>query len=134
MSAWWAHAPRNLQLFKEFMIAGTGLSKDALHVYAGLLLFLGVRMVWRRRGGWVLGWLTALAVAMLVEYIDMQTENIEANLQPDSAHWHDVWNTLFWPTVLLLIGRWLQPRPKLSPAVETSGDLADQSFEETPPV
>lgn len=131
MSELWAEAPRTLQLFKEYAIGATGLSKDALHVYAGLLLFLAVRMVWRRRGGWVLGWLAALSVALLVEWLDMRTEYIEANLQPDSAHWHDIWNTMFWPSVLLLLGPRLQRRPRTGPA---SGDHADEAFEQPAPV
>lgn len=132
----WAEASVNLQLFKHYLIEHSGLAKDALHIYAGLLLFIGVRLVWRRRGGWVLGWLTALAVALLVERMDMRSEYMDANLQPDSAHWHDIWNTMFWPTVLLLVGPWLQPQPK--PVAETSsdvvaepsGDHANQRLEE----
>ena len=129
MRALWDSAPVDLQLFKQFMIEGTGLGKDALHVYAGLILFVGVRMVWRRRGGWVLGWLAALSVALLVEYLDIRTELIEANLRPDAEHWKDIWNTMFWPSVLLILRPWLQPRPK--PATEMSGDFADQTSEDT---
>ena len=129
MRALWDSAPVDLQLFKQFMIDGTGLGKDALHVYAGLILFVGVRMVWRRRGGWVLGWLAALSVALLVEYLDMRTELIEANLQPDAEHWKDIWNTMFWPSVLLILGPWLQPRPK--PVTQPSSDLADQPSDDT---
>jgi hypothetical protein len=129
MSELWADAPRYLQLFKEYMIATTGLSRDALHIYAGLLLFLGVRIIWRRRGGWVLGWLVALAMALAVEWLDMRSEYLERNLRPEAEHWHDIWNTMFWPSVLLLLGPWLQPIAK--PKLEPSGDLADQTFHDS---
>jgi hypothetical protein len=43
-----------------------------------------------------------------------------------------VWNTMVWPTVLLLVGRWLQPQPK--PKLEPSGDLADQPLKEPPTI
>jgi hypothetical protein len=129
MRALWDSAPVNLQLFKEFMINTTGLGKDALHVYAGLILFIGVRLVWRRRGGWVLGWLLALGVALTVEWLDMRAEFVESNLRPDSEHWKDILNTMFWPSVLLVLGPRLQPRPK--PATADSGDFADQASNDT---
>jgi hypothetical protein len=136
MNALWDSAPQDLQLFKLYMIDATHLGKDALHIYAGMFLFVGVRLIWRRRGGWVLGWLAALAAALIVEALDIRTEMTEGNIQPDAEHWKDVWNTLFWPSVLLLVGPRLQPRPK--PAEDPSGDLADQSLndgaEQTPAV
>ena len=129
MRAIWNSAPQDLQTFKEFMIDATGLGKDALHIYAGLILFIGVRMIWRRRGGWMLGWLAALTAALLVEYLDIRTELMEINERPDAEHWKDVWNTMFWPTVLLLLGPRLQPQPK--PIIKPSSDLADQAFDDT---
>ena len=128
MNALWQSAPQDLQLFKLHMIDATNLGKDALHIYAGMFLFIGVRLVWRRRGGWVLGWLAALTAALMVEFLDIRTELMEGNIQPDAEHWKDVWNTMFWPSVLLLVGPRLQPRPK--PAVDPSGDLADQSLDD----
>lgn len=128
MNSLWANAPLDLQTFKQFMIDATSLGKDALHVYAGLLLFIGVRLVWRRRGGWVLGWLAALGAALVVEWLDIRTELVEANLRPDAEHWKDIWNTMFWPSVLLILGPRLQPRPK--PATVDSGDLADQTSDD----
>ncbi|MBK8376129.1 hypothetical protein [Sphingorhabdus sp.] len=124
-----ASAPQDLQLLKLYLLDLTGLSKDALHVYAGMILIIGVRLVWRRRGGWLLGWLLALGVALLVEWLDMRAERIEANIRPDAEHWKDIWNTMFWPTVLLLFGRWLHPRPKPKTLAmeDPSGDLPDQS-------
>ena len=122
------YSPLDFQQFKVVMLGFTGLGKDALHIYAGMGLFLFVRLIWRWRGGWILAWLAVLAMACTVEWIDMKAEAANSALQPDVAHWHDIWNTMFWPTILLLVGRWLQPKPK------ASGDLADQSFEEPPSV
>jgi hypothetical protein len=129
MRALWDSAPVNLQLFKQYMIDATSLGKDALHVYAGLILFIGVRLVWRRRGGWVLGWLLALAVALTVEWLDMRAEFLEANLRPDAEHWKDILNTMFWPSVLLILGPHLQPRPK--PSTAASGDFVNQASDDT---
>ena len=126
------YTPLDFQQFKIVALEATGLAKDALHIYAGLGLFLLVRLVWRWRGGWVIAWLAVLAMACTVEWIDMKAEAANSALQPDAAHWHDIWNTMFWPTVLLLVGRWLQPKAK--PQKDASSDLADQPFEEPPTV
>ncbi len=126
------YTPMDYQQLKVVLLDETGLAKDALHIYAGMAMFIIVRLLWRWRGGWIAAWLAALALACGAEYIDLRTEFSNSALQPDAAHWHDIWNTMFWPTVLLLVGRWLQPRPKPEP--ESSGKLADETLEETPSV
>ncbi len=124
--------PPDFARFKVYLIDTTGLAKDALHIYAGLALFLAVRLCWRWRGGWIVAWVAALTMALAAEYLDIMNEGLVGTLQPDAEHWHDVWNTMFWPTVLLLVGRWLQPKAKPKP--DASGDLADEAFEEQSPV
>jgi len=108
---------------KASLVGATGLDKDALHIYFGLTLFLLVRLMWRWRGGWLIAWAAVLAMAVGGEWLDLTREVSDAALQPDAEHWHDVWNTMFWPTVLLLIGRWLQPRPK------SPGEASDTAIE-----
>src|SRR3546814_7859529 len=93
-------------------ISASGLDKDALHIYFGLALFLAARLSWRRAGGWLIAWGAVLAMACGGEWLDMTSEIRNAAIQPDAAHWHDIWNTLFWPTVLLVAGRWLHPRER----------------------
>jgi hypothetical protein len=126
-----ASAPQELQTFKIAALDYTGLSKDALHVYGGMTLFLCVRMLWRWRGGWMLAWLAVLALALSIEGLDMKAEQAGGSIVPDAEHWHDIWNTMVWPTVLLLIGRWLQPRPKIKLEAEPSSDLADQALQQS---
>lgn len=99
------------QALKITLVGATGLSKDALHIYIGLALFLAVRLAWRQRGGWMLAWLAALAIALGGEWFDLRGQGLNDALRPDSAHWHDLWNTMFWPTLLALVGRWLHPAP-----------------------
>ena len=135
MMEYLATAPHDLQIFKVQALEFTGLGKDALHIYFGLGMFLLVRLLWRRRGGWILAWLAVLALALGVEWLDMRAEQAGDYLQPDKAHIHDVWNTMFWPTMLMLVGRWLQPKPKPKPKAETAvpdlSDLADQPLDQT---
>lgn len=116
---------------KLSVIDATGLGKDALHIYFGLALFLTVRLLWRRPGGWVVAWLAVLAMACGGEWLDMSVEAGKSAIQPDAAHWHDIWNTMFWPTVLLLVGRWLQPATKAPVAVDADETRASP-IRETP--
>ena len=102
---------------KLSVIAATGLGKDALHIYFGMALFLAVRLAWRGRGGWVAAWLAVLVMACGGEWLDLTAEYSRSTIQPDAAHWHDIWNTMFWPTVLLFVGRWLQPQ-RAAPAAD----------------
>ena len=117
---------------KLSVIETSGLAKDALHIYFGLALFLAARLVWRWRGGWLVAWLAVLAMACGGEWLDMTAEAGRSAIQPDPAHWHDIWNTMFWPTILLLVGRWLQPKAK--PAADApelgSGEDAERSLEQ----
>ncbi|WP_439569336.1 hypothetical protein [Sphingopyxis sp.] len=122
-------------LFEErklSIIEASGLGKDALHIYFGLALFLLVRLMWRWRGGWVVAWLAVVAMAFGGEWLDMTREMGRSTMQPDAAHWHDIWNTIFWPTVLLLVGRWLQPRAKHAAVMvsEMSGEDAERRLEQ----
>lgn len=113
---------------KSWLVTATDLSKDALHIYFGLALFMLVRLAWRWRGGWVAAWLAVLVMACGGEWLDMTAEFSNAAIQPDAAHWHDIWNTMFWPTVLLLVGRWLQPVAQ--PRAEGSGEDAERRLEQ----
>ncbi|HEY0597192.1 hypothetical protein [Sphingopyxis sp.] len=127
------HLAALFQEQKLWLVASADLSKDALHVYFGMALFLFVRLVWRWRGGWFAAWLAVLAMACGGEWLDVTAEISRSAIQPDSAHWHDIWNTMFWPTVLLLVGRWLQPRARMVPEEtpdEASGEDAERRLEQ----
>ena len=102
---------------KLSVLEATGLGKDALHIYFGMTLFLTARFAWRGRGGWVAAWLAVLVTACGGEWLDLTAEYSRSTIQPDAAHWHDIWNTMFWPTVLLFAGRWLQPQ-RAAPAAD----------------
>ena len=120
-------------LFEErklSIVSAVGLGKDALHIYFGLALFLAVRLVWRRGGGGLIAWGAVLVMACGGEWLDLQAEIGRAAIQPDAAHWHDIWNTMFWPTVLLIVGRWLEPRADAPAPAAISGENAERGLEQ----
>jgi len=94
-----------LQSTKLTLIGWTGLSKDALHVYVALGLFFGSALMFR----WSLKswkpWAVVLAAALIGEAWDIR-DRIVGRIPIDPAgNWHDIWNTMFWPTVIGLLAR-----------------------------
>ncbi len=106
---------QEFQIWKSVIVNETGLAKDALHIYAGLAIFILVRLLWRWRFGWSIAWITAMIVAVGTEFLDIAAEGSHNLQRPNAAHWHDIWNTMFWPSVLAIFGRWMVPLDKKEP-------------------
>jgi hypothetical protein len=83
-----------------------GISKDALHIHLGLFLFVALVLLLRRSPAHPLPWLIVLGFEVVNEVFDI-------------FHWHsgawsiqlgdsvqDLINTMWWPTVALLLARW----------------------------
>lgn len=129
----------DFEAIKVQIITDTSLAKDALHVHIGLAIFIAVRLFtallgWRR-AGWLIAWLFALSAALGGEWLDYRAEQLGGAIVPDTEHWHDIWNTMLWPTLLLIIGPWLAPRARKAPTATTSstknsGEDVEQSFEQ----
>lgn len=96
-----------------------GLSADAMHVHLSILILLFFALVTRKRLYHPLPWLLTLAVELCNEFIDMNQPvgSIESNWP---ASRHDIMNTMFLPTVLLVLLR-LRNRTRWRP------DPQDQS-------
>ena len=101
--------------FKEYLALTTGATKELLHVHFGLLIFVVVAVVLRRRmhSWWPV--LTVLAFALLNEVVDyFGTE------WPPLASFFDVINTTFWPFILFLVARRRRAHPPLDEAKAVS--------------
>ncbi len=124
------------QDFKLYLVEGADLARDALHIHIGLAIFVLARLLWRWRGGWFFAWTLALAVTLGGEWLDSLNEDPANAAITEPEHWRDIWNTMLWPTILLFIGRWLQPKAKTPEAAadENSGDLSDESLEHPPTI
>ncbi len=94
-----------LQTVKLFLVDHLGLAKDALHIYVSLLIMFGSAMVFR----WPLRswkpWVLVLAAALIGEAWDIRDRMVGQIPQNFPGNWHDIWNTMFWPTAILLLAR-----------------------------
>ena len=116
--------------YKTWLIAAVGLTNDAMHVHGSLLILFLSAVVLRRRPDSVWCWLIVLMAELSNEYADLRGQAPgEATL---NASLHDLYNTMFWPTIILLMGRFLFPRKKPEKVLDSaqSSDLADHPLEQ----
>ena len=120
--------------YKIWLIEKMGMTNDALHVHSSLIILFVSALLLRRRADSILCWLIVLVAELFNEYADLRGQAPgEATMD---ASLHDVYITMFWPTVIVLFGWLLFPRriaekPRPMPA---SSDLADEPFEQAPTV
>ena len=95
-----------VQSMKLAIAAGMGLSKDALHIYVGLSVYLLVALLVRRSMNSFLPVAAVAALACAGEVVDMIDDLLSL------GHWrwgdsaHDIANTVIWPLVLYLLARY----------------------------
>jgi hypothetical protein len=94
-----------IQSAKLVIIQLTGLSRDALHIYAGMLIFLLAAAVMRKRPKSIVPLLTVFFIAAGVEALDARDDLHTLGHWRIAASVHDVINTAFWPTIVFLISR-----------------------------
>ena len=94
-----------LQQFKLLLVEHLHLSKDSLHIYVGMGLFLGSAILLRWRIKTWKPWLLVLAAAIAGEAWDLRDSLIYGTRVYLLANLKDVLNTIFWPTVLMLLAR-----------------------------
>ena len=93
------------QRAKLFLVEATNLSKDALHVYVGLGVMLMVVILFKKP---LRDWrpLAAVLVAALAGEIWDLIDTFAHGGRPRwHGNWKDIWNTMFWPSVLFGLAR-----------------------------
>lgn len=95
-----------LQSAKVWAMGWTGLGKDALHIYVGLLVFIALLALTRWRIGTAKPLLVVAAVALAGELWDLRDTFVRGLPLRLDGNWHDLWNTCFWPAVLTALARW----------------------------
>lgn len=101
----------------------TGATEDLLHVHFGLLIFVVVAVLFRRRmhSFWPVSMVWAFALAN--EAIDYLSAGYKMDLSA-----LDVVNTVLWPTVLFLVAR----RRRISPPLGGRAPKCAESVDPTP--
>jgi hypothetical protein len=92
------------EAIKAAVAAWTGLERDALHIYAAIIIQLGSAALLRRTLASLWPWLIVLALALTNEWLDMHRDNLVEDWEKAAAL-HDLWNTMLLPTLLLLVVR-----------------------------
>jgi hypothetical protein len=93
------------QSAKLFLVEATDLSKDALHIYVGLGVMLLVVILFRKS---LADWrpLAAVALAAVAGEVWDVIDTLSHGGTPRwSLNGKDVWNTMFWPTILFGLAR-----------------------------
>ncbi len=93
------------QSAKVWLIELLGLSRDALHIYVGLTVFLLVALIFRLP---LRDWRPLAAVFLVA--VAGEIWDLFERLRPEqepfwASNWHDIWNTMFWPLVLFILAR-----------------------------
>lgn len=94
-----------LQSAKLFVMGLTDLGKDALHVYVGMAVMLLVVILFKRS---LSDWrpIAAVALASIAGEVWDVIDTFSHGGKPKwNANWKDIWNTMFWPTILFLLAR-----------------------------
>ena len=116
--------------YKVRLVEFVGLTNDAMHVHGSILILFLSAIILRRRPDSIWCWLIVFAAELFNEYADLK--GLAPGEASIDASIHDLYNTMLWPTVILILGRFLfPPRNKaLTTAPERSGDFADQALEQ----
>src|SRR5262245_11257339 len=99
-------AMSTFQTFKHELVQFAELSKDALHIYVGLAVFLIGAAIARKGLRSTMALLLVLAVALVGEILDLRDEFRSHERFKWWASLHDLLNTCFWPLVLWLLARY----------------------------
>ena len=94
------------QSTKLQLIAALGLSRDALHIYVGLTVFLVAAWLLRRPLKSLVPIGAVLAVALAGEAWDLLDTARAGKRLPWAGSWHDIWNTALCPAILFLLARY----------------------------
>lgn len=96
----------NYEALKVLLIALSGLTKDALHIYIALGIHLGSCLIFGWKTWQWRPWFLVLSVAIIGEIWDILL-SMELSQTVDLwENWKDIWNALLIPTALLVLSRY----------------------------
>ncbi len=100
MAAYWFETKNMLEIW-------SGLDRDALHIYAALLIQLTTAAVLRKSVRNIIPWLIVLALTVLNEASDFRLNTLSGDPYDVRVQVavHDLWNSMLLPTLLLMVAR-----------------------------
>jgi uncharacterized membrane protein YqgA involved in biofilm formation len=99
-------AMSTFQSIKHEIVHFASLSKDALHIYVGIAVFLLAAAMVKKGARSAVPLLAVFAVALLGEMLDFRDEIRRYGHLLVRASLHDILNTMFWPFMLWLLSRY----------------------------
>jgi hypothetical protein len=91
---------------KQHLSDFTGLSKDALHIHAAILIHIAAALLLRSSLSRIGPWLAVLLILTANEYYDLRIEEWPDRTEQYWNGFHDLWNTMTIPTVVFLLSRY----------------------------
>ncbi len=101
------------QNFKLVILDVLSLSRDAIHIHIGLLIFFLTVVLWRRGQPDILALLPVFLVAGGMEVLDLRDDFGSLGYMRWSASLHDLINTTFWPILIVISSKWFMKRENL---------------------
>src|SRR3569832_603480 len=97
-----------VQTIKMAVSSTVGLSYDGLHVYVSLMVFFMAARILNKPLHSPMPWLAVLLIAIAGEVLDRRDDFNQLHHWRWEASLHDIVNTLFWPSIILLMARYGQ--------------------------
>ena len=99
-------ATSTFQAAKLELVTILGLSKDALHIHVGLLIFFAAAILLRKRLSSAIPVALVFVLACVGEMFDARDDISDLGHWRVGASLHDIVNTTFWPAALFVLARY----------------------------
>lgn len=93
------------QEIKLVIVNLTGLSKDAIHIYVGLSIFLIAAGILNKGKISYLALIPVFVLAGLMESIDLYDDYNSLGLFNWAGSGHDLINTTIWPVIIVILAK-----------------------------
>ncbi len=94
------------QNVKLIILSILEISKDAIHIHIGLIVFFAAVVLWRKGSVEARCLIPVVIVASLMEMLDLRDLYIQSgslHIAALTASVHDLLNTLFWPVAIVAL-------------------------------
>lgn len=90
---------------KSWLVDWTGLARDGLHIHVGLIVFFAAALIFRWPMRSWKPWAVAIAITLVGEAWDIRDTLASGRRLRLAYYWQDLWNTMLWPTAIVILAR-----------------------------